>query len=267
MPTTTTAGDTAARMKPKQRESAKDILKTKMPVTEMVKASTIPGRRVRRTAAMPDAFTAGMSSSRPLRIRMTHNPEARMPSDHDEGSAAMGFSMPSIILRFTKIMPAISMPSRGGSPIFSTTKAPMWLQNQIRSSTNILPEYKQCEPRVCHSYSVNKGGEACEALCSDKSSLAWLARVRLSYSAPLIQCATHTVCHLTVCHSYSVNKGGRWCLSLGSLEGLAGLLSWTTSRRTRFALVGRAFHRSAVHNAVYARALLFSYGPEVHRGA
>ena len=127
-------------MKPKQRESAKDILKTKMPVTEMVKASTIPGRRVRRTAAMPDACTAGMSSSRPLRIRMTHSPEARMPSDHDEGSASMGFSMPSIILRLTKIMPAISMPSRGGSPAFSTKKAPTWLQNQIRSSTNILPE-------------------------------------------------------------------------------------------------------------------------------
>ena len=65
MPDTTTAGDTAARMKPIVRPSAIGMpnIQAAMPAT--TRASAMPGHAVRRIAVLPALLSMETSSSRP----------------------------------------------------------------------------------------------------------------------------------------------------------------------------------------------------------
>lgn len=90
MPITTTAGDTAPRMKPRLRERRNFISKIHMPMPPTATASATPGSAVRRMATAPADLMALKSSSSPERIRMMESPAARMPEDQESGSAWEG---------------------------------------------------------------------------------------------------------------------------------------------------------------------------------
>lgn len=115
MPTTTTAGDTAARMKPRDNPRNGGMSKISIEERPQASASISPGRHVSLIivdADVCDFCIDFRSSSRPDRKRIVARPEARMNSLPFSGK----FN-DVLVLALVRRIPDINIPRRGGRPI------------------------------------------------------------------------------------------------------------------------------------------------------
>mmetsp|Transcript_11914 Transcript_11914/g.24204 ORF Transcript_11914/g.24204 Transcript_11914/m.24204 type:complete len:204 (+) Transcript_11914:398-1009(+) len=110
MPPTTTAGETAAMMKPMARAKKNGIPKIAQARPAVQSASVTPGSTVRRTTAKPSRLTAPKSISSPPLMRMFINPMARIAALQESGRPRARSP------QFFNNMPEPNMPRSCGKP-------------------------------------------------------------------------------------------------------------------------------------------------------
>mmetsp|Transcript_18133 Transcript_18133/g.59224 ORF Transcript_18133/g.59224 Transcript_18133/m.59224 type:complete len:338 (-) Transcript_18133:618-1631(-) len=142
IPNTTTAGETAPRMKPRAIPSAGGMPKINTEAPPTTTASETPGIAVSLTAMSPMRRKASRSSSRPERVKMMDSPAALMLLDHASGSPST--SSPG---RFRKTMPDKSIPRSGGSPTYATQLPPTCDASQIRKVAHAAPLGRNSSPK------------------------------------------------------------------------------------------------------------------------
>mmetsp|Transcript_147219 Transcript_147219/g.257166 ORF Transcript_147219/g.257166 Transcript_147219/m.257166 type:complete len:231 (+) Transcript_147219:1686-2378(+) len=184
MLTTTTAGDTAAKMKPRDRPRGKGMPKMPMATKQVAKASVTPGMAVRRAAMAPTSKKALISSSRPERVRIKDKPMLRITVDQVAGRPWTG--SPG---RFRNRMPANNIPKSGGSLTILITTAPMWAEIQIKNVAHIGPwgrvasskiKYKLANrmPTIIRNptYKTTVGGSCITFCCDGDTNATFVCR-------------------------------------------------------------------------------------------
>mmetsp|Transcript_6787 Transcript_6787/g.17605 ORF Transcript_6787/g.17605 Transcript_6787/m.17605 type:complete len:286 (+) Transcript_6787:1463-2320(+) len=140
MAPTTTAGDTAASMKPSERPSIKFILNSIIETQATVRASDTPGIAVSRSATVPAFLTSSRSISRPPRRKMIVRPTVITSLAHSSGSPRTVLNSTSPFgTMFLSRMPASRFPVSPGSPIFFINSPPALLHSHVRVSAKPGP--------------------------------------------------------------------------------------------------------------------------------
>jgi hypothetical protein len=134
MPPTTTAGDTAAKINPRDNPSGTLKLNNAVATNPVTIASPNPGITVNLAAAKPTLLKATKSNSKPDRIKITDNPAALVAELHSFGNASTN---PPGTLR--KHKPLNNIPSNGGTLMSFANVAPTCAAAHMNIKENTAP--------------------------------------------------------------------------------------------------------------------------------